>query len=404
MLSFDQNQQLNEIFKEVGKTLDITPAEYEAAVKSYEFVGDWLSKPDSALAVYEPEIRPQGSFLLGTMTRPVHEEENLDVDLVCRLTGKLASWTQYDVKKIVGDRLKQHETLKRMLDIEGRRCWTLNHHEAARFHLDVLPSIVSRGYRLLFESKMSADDLQDVEKLAIRITDKQMKNYAVSTDVSDWLKSNPFGYAVWFKLRSMLDRYKLFSLNEAIQPIPPQENKSLLQIIVQILKRHRDLMFNGDCDKPISIIITTLAAKAYNRQNNLIDGLVSVVNTMENFVEQRVDAKGVRIKWISNPVNPQENFADKWAANPLKQANFERWVARVKADLENILSKRGYELQSAIGEVLGKKEVNKAFANLADGALRQREGGGLKMAAGSGIIGSVGRTVISQHTNYGSSE
>lgn len=45
--------------------------------------------------------------------------------------------------------------------------------------------------------------------------------------------------------------------------------ESILQRIVQILKRHRDIMFNGDEDKPISIIITTLASRAYRGETNL---------------------------------------------------------------------------------------------------------------------------------------
>ena len=405
MLSYEQTKQFNEILEELSKNLDITPAQYDAAVKSYQFVGDWLSRPESPLAPYAPEIEPQGSFLIGTMTRPIHEEDDLDVDLVCRLTGKRATWTQYDVKKIVGDRLKQHDTFKRMLDKEGRRCWTLVHHEDARFHLDILPSIVSTGYKLLFEQKLYSDNVQDVEKLAIRITDTKMLNYYTSTDVIDWLKSNPFGYALWFKLRCQVEMTKFLSLNEAIKPLPPQKQKKFpLQIIVQHLKRHRDIIFNGDDDKPISIIITTLAARAYNQQSNVIEGLTSVISTMENYIEERNDAKGRRIKWIGNPVNAAENFADKWPDAPDKQTNFYKWLVKVKADLARITTQRGYDIQLTMADVFGKGDVNKTFSNIADAARTQREDGEMKMATGTGIISSLGRAVIAPHTNYGVNE
>jgi hypothetical protein len=405
MLSFEQSKQFHEILEELSKNLDITPAQYEAAVKSYQFVGDWLSRPESPLAPYAPEIDPQGSFLLGTMTRPIHEEDDLDVDLVCRLTGKKWNWTQYDVKKMVGDRLKQHDTLKRMLDKEGRRCWTLIHREGARFHMDVLPAIVSTGYKLLFEQKLYSDSLQDVEKLAIRITDNKMMNYYTATDIIEWLKSNPFGYALWFKIRSQVGHTKLFSLNEAIKPIPPQQQQKLpLQIIVQLLKRHRDIMFNGDDDKPISIIITTLAAKAYQQQANVTEGLISVINRMENFVEQRMDGKGRWIKWISNPVNPAENFADKWPDEPIKQANFYKWLSKVKADLGQLVIQRGADIQFTMADLFGKRDVTKTFSNIADSALAQRQSGGMKMAAGTGIISSLGRVTIAPHTNFGANE
>ena len=67
-----------------------------------------------------------------------------------------------------------------------------------------------------------------------------------------------------------------------------KEKKSPLQRVVQILKRHRDLMFNGDESKPISIIITTLAARAYNKETDVLDALVNVVNSMERYIEHEI--------------------------------------------------------------------------------------------------------------------
>jgi hypothetical protein len=407
----EQRKQFNEIFDELGKSLDITPAQYQAAVTSYQFVGDWLSKPESPLAPYSPEILPQGSFLLGTMIKPIHDDDDLDVDLVCRLLGKKSSWSQYDLKKIVGDRLKDNETLKRMLDKEGRRCWTLLHRDSAKFHMDVLPAIVSSNFKVILEkslsASMSASDLKNVAELAIRITDKLTSNYFTSTNPDEWLKSNPFGYAAWFKVRASLDIYKSIILSEAVQPVPEYKKQKLpLQRAVQIKKRHRDIMFNGDDDKPISIIITTLAAKAYQGQTDVIEALISIVNTMENFIEERYDSKSGRIiKWIANPVNPEENFADKWPANPKKQENFYRWLRQIKSDVENITSQRGlHNIQEALSAPFGKSAVNSAFSNIGESAREFRESGAMKMTAGTGVLGTVGRTGVSYHNNFGNGE
>ena len=407
MLTPEQRKQFNEIFEELGKSLDITPTQYEAAVKSYEFVGDWLSRPESLLAPFKPEVLPQGSFLLGTMVKPVHDDDDLDVDLVCRLEGKKQAWTQYDLKKIVGDRLKDHETFKRMLDKEGRRCWTLVHRDSAKFHMDVLPAIVNQNFRILLEKSMSASELSNVAELAIRITDRLTPNYYTSPEPSTWLKSNPFGYAAWFKLRASLDIRKSFSLNEAVQPLPEYHEKKLpLQRITQILKRHRDIMFNGDEDKPISIIITTLAAIAYQQQTDVIDGLISVVHTMENFIEERYDhTLGRTIKWIANPVNAEENFADKWPLHPNKQSNFYKWLQHVKSDVANITGQRGlHRIQEALSNPFGPREVKTAFSNIGNAAMEQRESGIMKMAAGSGILSNVGRTNVPHHNNFGKDE
>ncbi len=59
------------------------------------------------------------------MIRPIVEDDELDVDLVCRLKSKKTEWTQANVKNAVGYQLKEDEDYKRMLDKEGKRWWTL---------------------------------------------------------------------------------------------------------------------------------------------------------------------------------------------------------------------------------------------------------------------------------------
>src|SRR2546423_1423961 len=50
----------------------------------------------------------------------------------------------------------------------------------------------------------------------------------------------------------------------AAAPLPaPKFTKPTLNRTVQLLKRHRDKMFEGDKDAPISAIIATLSARSY---------------------------------------------------------------------------------------------------------------------------------------------
>lgn len=142
MLTQEEKKQFGEILETLGETLDITETQYNTAVSSYGAVGEWLAKPESSLAPYKPVVRPQGSFMLGTMIKPICEDDDLDIDLVCELTGKNPRWTQYHLKQVVGNRLKANETYKNMLDGEGRRCWTLMYSDSANYHMDILPSLV----------------------------------------------------------------------------------------------------------------------------------------------------------------------------------------------------------------------------------------------------------------------
>ena len=298
MLTTEQKQQFNELLEELGKTLDISETQYNAAVKSYEAVGNWLSKEDSLLAPYKPEILSQGSFMLGTIVKPENENDDMDIDLVCQLKGKNPSWTQETLKQKVGDQLRTNETYEEMLDDEGRRCWTLLYRQESenikeKYHMDILPSVVDSGYRMILEKAFSSTELEDIDKLAIRITDNQAEDYYTETNHLEWLKSNPFGYGRWFYQQATLDFVKAFSINESIKPIPNYSKEKLpLQRAVQILKRHRDMMFNGDEDKPISIIITTLASKAYSKETNILEALQNVIQRMPDFIEERYSEIG----------------------------------------------------------------------------------------------------------------
>ncbi|WP_298731599.1 nucleotidyltransferase [uncultured Chitinophaga sp.] len=409
MLTPQQREQFSEIFEELAKSLDITKKEYEDAVTSYQFVGRWLAGEDSELAVYQPEILPQGSFLLGTMIRPVHEDDDLDIDLVCRLVGKRDNWAQFHLKQAVGNRLKAHGTLERMLRVpDGRRCWTLDYAEESRFHMDVLPAIVWQGYQILLEKAFSNSFRdQDIASLAIRITDKEARNYKVATDPLEWLLSNMFGYAAWFKDRSDINLVKAINLREAIKPVPTfQVHKTPLQRIVQILKRHRDIMFNGDEDKPISIIITTLAALAYRKQTDIMTGLQEVVVEVDRYIEDHYDpATDTWYKWIGNPVNSLENFADKWRTHPKRQTKFYEWLQAVKQDITYVTSQRQLPaIREALSRPFGGRVIDKVFNNMATTKRELREQGGLRMAAGTGMLGNIGRTSVSDHSFFGSNE
>lgn len=167
-MNTEQVKQFDSIFNALSESLDITETQYEAAVRSYRAVGDWLAKADSVLVSYNPIIRAQGSFMLGTMIRPLNEQDDLDIDLVCELTGKGASWTQYDLKHKVGNRLKDHETYKRMLDEEGRRCWTLKYAQESNYHMDILPCLVAKDYKTVMERSFSASlgAIRELDNLA----------------------------------------------------------------------------------------------------------------------------------------------------------------------------------------------------------------------------------------------
>ena len=160
------------------------------------------------------------------------------------------------------------------------------------------------------------------------------------TELRAWQRSNPIRYADWF-----YDRMKVIfrerraalaeSLRMSIEEIPQWRVKTPLQRVVQLLKRHRDLYFQKDLDdKPVSIIITTLAALAYKNQADLQNALLGVAKSMPKFIEQRNGRW-----WVPNPVDPDENFADKWNEKPKRREKFFAWIERVYEDFYGILQR-----------------------------------------------------------------
>lgn len=400
-LSKEQREEFEKIILALGETLDITATQYNALVQSYNAVGKFL-QDDPELGSYDPLVSPQGSLRLGTIIQPVNEGDDMDVDLVFRLNDKNPVWTQQTLKDKVGARLKNSPRYSKMLDKEGKRCWTLIYRQDSenlkeRYHMDILPSVASKDYdeqmRLVLAE---AFDVNKIDKISIRITDKERAGYYTQTDIRDWLKSNPDGYAIWFASRCKENVSKRQLLMEDIIPIGKYNpNKTPLQRIVQILKRHRDIMFDHDDDKPISIIITTLAARAYKGEADVLEGLVNVVAHMKNYIIKDTDGSDK----VANPLNPFENYAEKWKIVPKKRENFYKWLDAVNRDLNTILSSNGPAIWNSMKKPFGQiivESANKRYAEIKKTGFSS----GAKIAS-TGVLGSIGHALNAGNTFYG---
>lgn len=411
MINEIQKKQFNDLLEILSENLSITKTQHEAAVQSYVAVGKYLSNENSALAEFQPYIKPQGSFIIGTTIQSIDEDGDIDLDVVCEFKKKPDNWAQFHLKNAVGDRLKESDRYSDMLDEEGRRCWTLKYRENAesanqRYHMDILPALISSGYSIILEKAMSADTYEEFDKLRLSITDKEESGYTTETTPEYWKQSNPYGYAIWFmNIAKTINGIKkrTFSLNEAVKPAPEyQEARLPLQRVVQLLKRHRDIYFKNQTDpevkkqKPISCVITTLAARAYRGEEELIDALWGVVNRMEDEIEFKLDPRlGKEVEWISNPTNVSENFADRWNdEGSVRRENFYRWLDQVKADLSDAQSKTGLQnISESLKNSFGKDAVLKTFSDYGNRSRLLTESGNNYADRKSGILGTVGATL-----------
>ena len=156
------------------------------------------------------------------------------------------------------------------------------------------------------------------------------------------------------------------------------------------------MMFNGDENKPISIIITTLASRAYRGETDLFEGLSNVIDNMELYIKKNADGTYL----IENPVNHEENFADKWATHPQRKDNFFKWLRKLKEDKNAIISLKGVQLRDKFAGAFGKNVTTRIFGEMTKSHKENASNGKLRISA-TGVIGAIGKTLNAHNTYFG---
>ena len=389
------------ILNNAAAVLDIPPSKYQQAVERYEAVGAHLeSGTYSECDNREPQVFPQGSFRLGTVVRPLIEgkESDYDIDLVCKLFKRKTAGSRKTAKSEVGDRLKENHKYEQILKPEGKRCWTLQYAEedGIGFHIDVLPAVLED--QSLIDRLVELDVSPDYAQHAVGITNKEPDGSYT------WKSSNPEGFALWFhgRMKTIIEfseaseRERIFKANttvfDSVESVPPQLVRTPLQRAIQIMKRHRDMRFAGkenEDAKPISMVITTLAAQLYRDEMALVDTLRNIITRIQLHADQlrpdwwqksagfsesmRADGgpilerKSDGMWYLPNPVNPEENFADRWHEDGQRKAKaFFHWVDLVKADFIGALETGKPELiEKALKGGLGTKVFDAVVKSIA---------------------------------------
>ena len=371
-----RQQQLDELLLHGLESLDLTEAQFNDAVAKYETVGRWLAAPGSVLAPYSPTIYAQGSMAIGTTNKPVGRDER-DIDLVCEMRLP-ATMSQAETKRLLGQCLMESATYARMLE-EKNRCWRLVY--AGEFHMDILPS--KPDHRLPTPT-------------ALLVPDSELRR---------WKETDPKGYAEWFKREAARSMRQLSrAIRAGVEPAPQYVSvwdKVPLQIAVQLLKRHRDLRLNGNDDAPISIIITTLAARAYRGHDSILATLFDLLQRMPLYIEYDENQR----PFVRNPTNELENFADKWHREPQKQVVFNQWIESATADLHELAAATLGQSGERLKPFLGERHASAALRAYGD-RMQQQRNSGLRVATTSGLLGATaGRTSeVAANTFYGASD
>ncbi|AZE85559.1 hypothetical protein C4J98_4174 [Pseudomonas orientalis] len=261
------------------------------------------------------------------------------------------------------------------------------------------PEAKNRCWRLRYPGESFYFDVTPAVPVSYAITGADLR---VRDQEKGWSPSNPEEFASWFcsiaQLRFAFEQRRwLIKAEDAavkVDPLPsePVRIDDILRRLVQLMKLHRDSYFRKLPDErrmamPISVILVTLATKAYqdmatqepNAFVSAIDVVLEVVERMPGYIKRDRQFE------VNNPAleGPYpENFADKWNHDGgLRAREFNTWHRQLSDDLFALFvagySKRSEEkIRAVFGEVgvSGWKEMQPQPTGILGGLLATAPG------------------------------
>ncbi|MBL0385619.1 nucleotidyltransferase [Tumebacillus sp. ITR2] len=367
-----KNEQLDDLLRRICESLQVTPTMYALAESRYKAVADWLDRWDEPMQL---QIYPQGSFRIGTTVKPIKGEE-FDLDFVCEFSVPWQSQNPHLVLQKMYNRMKEHGTYQGMVELK-RRCIRVNYRN--EFHMDILPAF-------------PVDDTG-----CLKVPDREL----------GWKDSNPKGYAEWFEEQGTIQKMEFVDKRAEVEPLrghETAEEKTILAKIVQLIKRHRDVSFEDDLDNaPISIVLTTLAAKHYAGHRSVFQGLLHIVNAISIDI---VAVGNGRIQ-VLNPRNSAEDLSERWDGNRKLYSLFVDFVRKFQNELMSVQHAVGIDAASKLlMSMFGENVTQTALRKQAEAMQNYRTTGKLAVNSKGTLTSAavVGSTLVKGNTFFGSEE
>lgn len=322
------------MFEEILRQYSIPEELLERAKTVYSQIVDYLN---SELKEQEMvfSFYPQGSLAQKTTVKN-SSSNKFDLDLIARRDSDSKNLEPLELLDLVEETLRRHPVYGEKLE-QKNRCVMLP-LLGEGFTVDITPGVPTNGLLAVDET---TDPLMVGDRKEIR------------------KPSNPKGFTQWLAERADLQPAFTKALNrelcydsvssESSEPIPDQDKSldDVLRRTIQLLKLHRNAYYrkqeNQQSKKfqPISILISTLAAKAYensysNPSLSPVELLMEVIESMPRYIEKEGGEYAV-----NNPSVVGENFADKWNDKKTGRSRimaFINWHQQVCGDIRILLT------------------------------------------------------------------
>ena len=319
------------LLADVAIRVQLSRTDYDMAVDRYRTIQEWIERDGSPLENRVQLFYPQGSMAVGATIASKLRTDEFDIDVVAQLE--------------LPQGVSPHQPLDLLYDsIRGKpgsryyrmtkrrtRCVTVDY--SGKMHIDVTPVI--RRWRTPERESWLFHDRPEAP---------QERSYS--------LIANPYGFAQWFMDNTPPDKefanifenrasaYERLLLIEAAEsePVPPQEppfQKSKAVIVLQLLKRWRNVQYDTRAGRrPPSILIAKLVADAANHTDRLSEELLLQARHM--LKEFRFWHNAGHLIQVTNPVCEKDVLTDRWPESLEDQAVFIKDLEKLVAKVEKL--------------------------------------------------------------------
>lgn len=386
----DNGLQREDFLNRVAISLDLDKTRKQRMESAYNAVYDLLKRDDMFFSKIDFLVYPQGSKAIGTNVKPLGKDE-FDLDITVEIRDNYYKYTSSEIYNHLIRVFRENDIYNEKLERKNR-CARINY--AGDFHMDILPGCII----------ISGDS-------KIMVPDRLLRN---------WTSSDPKGYANWFSQKAeavqsfeLRDAYRKFiTLSEAKseQEELPEENvynKEPLKRAVQLTKRYRDLYFEKEPKyKTSSIVLTTIFGELYQGEPSIYQTIDNVLNRItERYLEYQYlfENKGIykRIK-VLNPVNPEEDFTEKWDDEKEYYNQFVAFIRNFKEKWTKLKNGQFGISEELFGSNRTKGVLSEQLKELSKLQKNQLEAAGSVITSGKVFVDSSGN--INNSKGYASKE
>jgi hypothetical protein len=293
--------------------ISIAPSLYETINARYATLEGILNGADDPV-LKSAHIFPQGSIRLKTAIKPLQgatgDLGTVDADAVVWLENASTTSADY-VLQAIQQRFQDGKRVTADIE-ELRRGIRIKYaDENPGFHIDVTPARNLRG------------NTAECGNGALEVPDRKQGWKASSPiEYSDWLNNISEKTLPVMAMDSFRESTEVLA-KATVEKMPgygEYVDPNVLRALIKLIKRTRDVWAVKNPSRkdfrPISAVLTTLAGLAYEKLannptyiviNSPFEVMKAVIDTMPEFI------KGSAGRWeVLNPVNSNENFAEKW--------------------------------------------------------------------------------------------